>query len=213
MLQPFRYTAYNMIHLNFKQKITMRTFSGILFALFFWGTFSVSAQKSTIYNSNLKDFETAVSLYNAGQYASAKIVLDRVLSNSDYQEIQADCLYYTALCAIRERQPNAGSWMERFVSNYPTSTKKNQGYVELGHFYFQQGDYEKALMGYEKVDEMYLNANESEKYNFQKGYSFFIAKNKKLASAYFNKVLNTQYYGSQAKYYLGFMAYEGDDYM
>ena len=50
----------------------MRTLSGILFALFFWGTFSVSAQKSTIYNSNSKDFETAVSLYTAGQYASAK---------------------------------------------------------------------------------------------------------------------------------------------
>lgn len=212
MLQPFRYTAYNMIHLNFKQKITMRTFSGILFALFFWGTFSVSAQKSTIYNSNSKDFETAVSLYNAGQYASAKIVLDRVVSNSDNQEIQADCLYYTALCAIRERQPNAGSLMERFVSNYPTSTKKNQGYVELGHFYFQQGDYEKALTGYEKVDEMYLAVTESEKYNFQKGYSLFVAKNKKQSSAYLNKVLNTSTYGSQAKYYLGFMAYEGDDY-
>ena len=59
---------------------------------------------------------------------------------------------------------------------------------------------------------MYLGANESEKYNFQKGYSFFIAKNKKEASTYLNKVLDTPNYGSQAKYYLGFMAYEGDDY-
>ena len=55
----------------------MRTFSGILFALFFWGTFSVSAQKSTIYNSNSKDFETAVSLYNAGQKKKKKIVLEK----------------------------------------------------------------------------------------------------------------------------------------
>jgi TolA-binding protein len=201
-----------MIHLNFKQKITMRILSGILLALFLGGTFSVSAQKSTIYNSNLKDFETAVSLYNSGQYASARFVLDRLKTNSLSQEIQADWYYYTAMCAIRERQPNAGSLMERFVSDYPTSTRKNQACVEVGHFYFQQENYDKALFWYEKVDEMYLNANESEKYNFQKGYSFFIAKNKKLASAYFNKVLNTQYYGSQAKYYLGFMAYEGDDY-
>jgi TolA-binding protein len=27
-----------------------------------------------------------------------------------------------------------------------------------------------------------------------------------------NKVVNSAEYGSQAKYYLGFMAYEGDDY-
>ncbi|MEY4962852.1 MAG: hypothetical protein RLZZ323_171 [Bacteroidota bacterium] len=190
----------------------MRTLSGILFALFFWGTFSVSAQKSTIYNSNSKDFETAVSLYTAGQYASAKLVFDRVKINSVNQEVLSDCLYYTAMCAIRERQPSAGNLMERFILDYPTSTKRNQAYVELGHFYFQQENYEKALSWYEKVDEMYLGANETEKYNFQKGYSFFVAKDKKEASLYLNKVLNTSNYGSQAKYYLGFMAYEGDDY-
>lgn len=190
----------------------MRRLSGILFALLFWGTLSVLAQKSTIYTTNLKDFETAISLYNAGQYASAKFVFDRVKTNSASLEFQSDCLYYTAMCAIRERQPNAGSLMERFVLDYPTSTKKNQGCVEVAHFYFQQENYEKALSWYEKVDEMYLATNENDKYNFQKGYSFFIAKNKKQASTYLNKVLTTQNYGSQAKYYLGFMAYEGDDY-
>lgn len=190
----------------------MRRLSGILFALLFWGTLSVLAQKSTIYTTNLKDFETAISLYNAGQYASAKFVFDRVKTNSASLEFQSDCLYYTAMCAIRERQPNAGSLMERFVLDYPTSTKKNQGCVEVAHFYFQQENYEKALSWYEKVDEMYLATNENDKYNFQKGYSFFIAKNKKQASTYLNKVLTTQNYGSQTKYYLGFMAYEGDDY-
>ena len=190
----------------------MRILSGIFFTLFFCGTFSVSAQKSTIYNANLKDFETAVSLYNAGQYASARFVLDRVKTNSVSQELLSDCLYYYAMCAIRERQPNAGILMERFLSDYPTSTKKNQASVEIGHFNFLQEDYDKALVWYEKVDEMYLGVNESEKYYFQKGYSFFTTNNKKEASAYFNKVLNSQNYGSQAKYYLGFMAYQGDDY-
>ena len=190
----------------------MRILSGIIFALFFWGTFSVSAQKSTIYNSNLKDFETAVSLYNAGQFASASFVLDRLKNNNISQELRSDCLYYAAMCAIRERQPNAGIVLERFISDYPTSTKKNQACVEIGHFNFLQEDYEKAMTWYEKVDEMYLATNESEKYYFQKGYSFFKAKNIKEASTYLNKVLNSQNYGSQAKYYLGFMAYEGDDY-
>ena len=190
----------------------MRRLTGILFVLLFWGTFSVSAQKSTIYNSNSKDFETAVSLYNAGQYASAKLVFDRVKLSAVAQEIQSDCLYYTAMCAIRERQPNAGNLLDRFISEYPTSTKKNQACVEIGHFYFQQENYEKALSWYEKVDEMYLGTNESDKYSFQKGYSFFVSKNKKEATTYLNKVLKSPNYGSQAKYYLGFMAYEGDDY-
>lgn len=190
----------------------MRTLFRFLFTLFLWVTSLVSAQKSTIYNSNFKDLETAVSLYNAGQYASAKFVLNRINTNLVSQEIQSDCLYYTAMCTIRERQPNGGDLMERFIFENPTSTKKNQACVEIGHFYFQQENFEKALLWYDKVDEMYLGPSESEKYNFQKGYSFFVAKNKKLASTYLKKVLNTANYGSEAKYYLGFMAYEGDDY-
>jgi hypothetical protein len=41
-----------------------------------------------------------------------------------------------------------------------------------------------------------------------KGTVSLIRKNKK--TTYFNKVVNSQEYGSQTKYYLGFMAYEGD---
>src|SRR5690606_30703791 len=40
----------------------------------------------------------------------------------------------------------------------------------------------------------------------------FKAKRFEEAKTYFNKVSNSQEYGSQAKYYLGFIAYEGDDY-
>ena len=53
---------------------------------------------------------------------------------------------------------------------------------------------------------------ELEKFNFQKGYAYFTAKKKKEATTYFNKVQNSKEYGSQAKYYLGFMAYEEDNY-
>jgi hypothetical protein len=40
-----------------------------------------------------------------------------------------------------------------------------------------------------------------------KRYSFFNSKKKKEATTYFNRVVNSQEYGSQTKYYLGFMAY------
>jgi tetratricopeptide (TPR) repeat protein len=190
----------------------MRKLSTILVSLFFCVTLPIWAQKSTIYTQNVKDFDAAISLFNAKQYATAKLIFDRIKNTSTNEEVQADCSYYMAICAIRERQPNAGSLMERFILEYPTSTKKNQAYLELGHFYFQQENYDKALLWYEKVDVTYLSATENDKYNFQKGYSFFISKNIKDAFSSLNKVTNSSIYGSQAKYYLGFMAYEGDDY-
>ena len=40
----------------------------------------------------------------------------------------------------------------------------------------------------------------------------FHSSQKKQSKKYFNKIENSATYGSQAKYYLGFLAYQGDDY-
>jgi TolA-binding protein len=186
--------------------------SWLFFLLLFIQSYSISAQKSAIYTHDSKDFDKAVSLYNDDQCASAQLIFEKVKSVAVNEELKADCSFYIANCAIRTNQPNADLLMERFVADYPTSRKQNQAFIAVAHYYFQQGNYPQALEWFEKVDENNLSYSERDQYNFQKGYSFFNAKNKKEAIAYFNKVVNSSEYGSQAKYYLGFMAYEGDDY-
>ena len=190
----------------------MRKLSWLFFLLIFIRSFSVSAQKSAIYTHESKDFDKALSLYNDEQYASAQIIFDKVKSTTTNEELLSDCSYYIANCAIRTNQPGADNLMERFVADYPTSIKQNQAYIEVAQYYFIQGDYSQALQWFNKVDDSNLNYSDRDKFNFQKGYSFFSSKNKKDATIYFNKVINSAEYGSQAKYYLGFMAYEGDDY-
>ena len=172
----------------------------------------VSAQKSAIYTYDLKDFDKALALYNDKQYASAQLIFEHVKNNATTEEVQSDCAYYIANCAIRTNKANADALMEKFVNDYPTSTKQNQAYIEVAQFFFEQGNYPKALQWFDKVDESYMSKSDSDKFNFQKGYSYFSAKKKKEAVTYFNKVVNSPEFGSQAKYYLGFMAYEGDDY-
>jgi TolA-binding protein len=190
----------------------MRKLLNLFLAFFFVGTISVSAQKSMIYTHDLQEFNKAVGLFKDGQYASAQIIFEKVKSTTDDEEVKSDCAYYKAYCAIRLNQSNADSQMEKFVEEYPTSAKSNQAFIEVAHYYFEQGSYPQALQWFEKVDERQLTYTERDKFNFQKGYAFFSSKNKKEATTYFNKVVNSQEYGSQAKYYLGFMAYEGDDY-
>ncbi|KIO51304.1 tetratricopeptide repeat protein [Flavobacterium hibernum] len=173
---------------------------------------TVSAQKSAIYTYDLKDFDKALALYNDKQYASAQLIFEHVKNEAKTEEVQSDCAYYIANCAIRTNKANADALMEKFVNDYPTSTKQNQAYIEVAQFFFEQGNYPKALQWFDKVDESYMSKSDSDKFNFQKGYSYFNAKKKKEATTYFNKVVNSPVFGSQAKYYLGFMAYEGDDY-
>lgn len=182
-----------------------------LFPIIFFSTI-VSAQKSAIYTYDLKDFDKALALYNDKQYASAQLIFQAVKNNATTEEVQSDCAYYIANCAIRTNKPNADALMEKFVEDYPTSTKQNQAYIEVAQYFFEQGNYPKALFWFDKVDESYMGKSASDKFNFMKGYSYFSAKKKKEATTYFNKVVNSPEFGSQAKYYLGFMAYEGDDY-
>ncbi|MFH6987648.1 tetratricopeptide repeat protein [Flavobacterium collinsii] len=172
----------------------------------------VSAQKSAIYTYDLKDFDKALALYNDKQYASAQLIFEQVKNNATTEEVQSDCAYYIANCAIRTNKVNADALIEKFVNDYPTSTKQNQAYIEVAQYFFEQGNYPKALQWFDKVDESYMSKSDSDRFNFQKGYSYFNAKKKKEATTYFNKVVNSPDFGSQAKYYLGFMAYEGDDY-
>jgi TolA-binding protein len=190
----------------------MRKRTRLASLLFFAGITAISAQKSAIYTHKGKEFDRALELYNDSQYQSAQIIFDQVKAGAESTEVKADCAYYSANCAIRLEQPNADEKMEDFVESYPTSTKQNQAYIEVAHYYFDQGKYPQAMQWFDKVDESSLSADEKNKFAFQRGYSLFSAGKKKEATPYFNQVLNSKEYGSQAKYYLGFMAYETDDY-
>src|SRR5690606_17502137 len=178
----------------------------------FIGFASLQAQQSTIYTSETSDFNKAVMLYKEKNYQASQILFEKVKNNTNNAEIQSDCTYYIANCAIRLEQLGAGSLMEKFVEDYPTSTKQNNAFFEVGEYYFEQGSYAESLAWFERVNEEILSAEDLEKYNFQKGYTFFQAKDKKQAEKYFTRVLNSPTFGSQAKYYLGYLAYEGDDY-
>ena len=174
----------------------MRKFSWGYFLSFFLLTALVSAQKSTIYTNDLKDFYRAVSLFKGQQYASAQLIFNKIKENAATEELKSDCAYYAANCAIRTNQANADELMEKFVSDYPTSVKQNQAYIEVAHYHFNQGNYPQALQWFDKVDESSLSRADQDQFNFQKGYSFFNAQKKKEATTYFNKVVNSAEYGS-----------------
>src|SRR5690625_3987560 len=110
------------------------------------------------------------------------------------------------------QQPNADRLIEDLVTNYPTSLKRNGAYLNVANYYFDSGNYANARNWYNKVEERNLQGKELNRYNFNTAYSYFKAKRYNEAKKYFSRVVNTQEYGSEATYYLGFIAYEGEDY-
>jgi len=174
--------------------------------------FSGFAQESKIYTHDQKEYQQALALYNNKQYQAAQTIFERVKTNSSDEETQANSTYYVANAAIRLNQLGADRLMEDFVANYPTSTKRNSAFLDVADYYFETGKYPYALKWYKKVDQGVLSRKEKERFNFNTGYALFSGKNSREAERYFNKVITSEQYGSQAKYYLGYIAYQNDDY-
>ncbi|MBT8261723.1 MAG: tetratricopeptide repeat protein [Bacteroidia bacterium] len=184
----------------------------IITAFFVCFSFSVLSQQTAIFTNDLEAFNKAIELYNNEQFLAAQSLFDRVKNQVNDETIKGDCAYYIANCAVRLNQQNADQLMESFVEEFPTSIKRNDAYINVANFYFENGRYSYARKWYDKVDETSLGRSERERFNFNNGYAYFKNKRYNEARKYFNRVSDSQKYGSQAKYYLGFIAYEGDEY-
>ena len=148
----------------------MRRVSMLVVLLFVAGMSTVLAQQSAIYTHALTDFDKAILLLKDKQYHSAQILFERIEQDNKEQYVQEECAFYIGICAIHLNQNNADELMEKFVADYPTSSKQNQAYIEVAQYYFEQGKFPQALQYFDKVDENTLTYEETEKFNFQKGY-------------------------------------------
>lgn len=184
----------------------------IAFFLFLLIQTSLFSQQSLVYTSDLVTFNKALELYNNQQFIAAQSLFSIVKKNSEDESIQGDCAYYIANCAVRLNQQNADTLMEEFVSEYPLSLKRNDAYMNVANYYFENGKYSFARKWYDKLDEGSIPSREQDRFYFNNGYTYFKNKRYEEATKYFNRVSTSKKYGSQAKYYLGFIAYEGDDY-
>lgn len=173
---------------------------------------SSMAQQSAIYLNQNPEYHKAVQLFKEKQFQAAQILFERVKNSVQSEEIISDCEYFIANCAIKTNQQDADALMESFIENHPTSTKRNLAYFEVAQYYFAEGNYTQSLKWYENIYEPELADSDIDKANFQRGYANFSIKKNKDASNYLIKVSHSAEYGNQAKYYLGYLAYEGDNY-
>ena len=184
----------------------------LVFALALISNYCVFAQQSATYTSDLVEYQKALLLYNSKQYLAAQSLFDKIEDTAKDEVIKSDCAYYIANCAIRLNQQNADDLIQGFVNNYPTSTKRNTAFMDVANYYFENARFSYARKWYDKVEEDALARSERDKFYFNYGYSFYVTNNVQGAKKYLTRVENSEQYGSQAKYYIGFMAYEGDDY-
>jgi len=184
----------------------------LLIIFIFFLTVHSFSQQTEVYTNDLVDFNSAYELYSNQQYLAAQTLFLEVIKKPTTKNIKSNCSYYIAIIAIKLNQQNADYLMEQFVEEHPTSIKRNSAYINVADYYFGNSKFSQARKWYDKVDEFSLSVKEKEKFYFNNAYAFFKTKQNAEAKKYFNRLSTSEKYGSQAKYYLGYIAYEGDQY-
>lgn len=173
---------------------------------------TLHSQQSANYTNQLTQFQEALVLYNSSQYEASSQLFNTLLHQGVDGVIASDCNYYAANCAIRLNKIGAEQLIFDFVKTYPESNKSSYAYVDVANFKFDSGNYKEALEWYKKVNQNMLSGNDREQYYFNFAYALYITGNSKQAKRYFTRVKDSNLYGEQAIYYIGYMAYQGDDY-
>ena len=191
----------------------MKHNKNLFVALFLFVSVTSFAQMSDIYTNTLKEYNHAVDLYNNRDFVASKHLFNKLKSTFEKSsELKANCEYYEAFCAIQLGDQRGDQMMRDFVERNPTSTKQNTAFIEVGDYYFKNANYPYALKWYNRVETRNLSISQEEDFNFKYAYGLFAVRSYKRAKEYFQKLLTSQEYGSQAKYYYGFIAYQDDDY-
>ena len=143
--------------------------------------FQSLSQQTAVFTNDLAEYNKAIELYTNNQFLASQALFSRLKERTTDVTVQGDCAYYIANCAVRLNQQDADVLMESFVKEYPTSTKKNEAFINVANYYFENGKFSYARKWYDKVEESSLSGVALERFNFNNAYAYF--KNKRYEEA------------------------------
>jgi tetratricopeptide (TPR) repeat protein len=174
----------------------------------------VSAQDVLSQRQHLRLYERGMELFVLGNYGGAIHQFKEYLKTpvADATRI-ADAQYYAGMCAVRLYQPEGEKQLELFAERNPTHPQATLATFELGKFFYQEKQYEKAATYFGRVNLTSLAAEQQLEMRFKWGYALFNLRKLKEANQQFAFVKNQGgQYGPAASYYAGFISYQEKDF-
>lgn len=171
-----------------------------------------------------RTYHSAVDLMSKGKYVAAAeqfrlVETSRLKTTtqpqfeSDISLVKENSQYYEAYCALNLNNDDAESMFLRFIKEHPENPLTKLAYFQIGKSYFKQGNYEKTLEWFEKVQANDLNGHDNTEYKFRKGYAYFSLGNFKDAQMLFAEVkAKKTEFTEDATYYFAYIAYLNKDY-
>lgn len=193
-----------------------RRFSIFLFSILY--SFSIGyTQKTEILQKGNSLYKEGVELFALEKYSAAFSVFSAMIDHyKDYPDRLdvADAYYYRGLCGIKLYNNDADALLLDFIHRYPSNSKVNTAYFQVGNFYSSNKQYSRAQKMYERTDIAKLNHLDAAEYYYKLGYCYFQDTNIPKAKTCFAQVKNFQEskYAIPATYYYAHILYEESSY-
>lgn len=185
----------------------------LLIVVVLMATLPAVAQENSIQQDPDLLLKRATSLYKRGLYSDAQPLLKKRLNQigyfnaTEHQLSLQDAAYYYIVCAFKLNQPDAVSRAEDYIKNSSSSARSQMMSYQLGHFYYQNNQFQKAIPYYETANIDNLSNQEIARAKFEQAYCYFNLKQLDKAYPLFNAVKNirNEYY-LPANYYTGYIS-------
>jgi TolA-binding protein len=187
----------------------MNLWKGILSCFLLSAALALQAQQTTVYTEANQAYHRGVDFFNRHIYGLAQkefktaIELLRPVNEPEWKAIKTDAELYQAKCAVRLDQPEAEKLTLDFLREHSPSPVASQAALEIGDYYFDKKEYDRALTYYDMAPD--ATGGTGDEIRFKRGYSYFVTKQFGRAKAEFAPLTTNT--GSKwnipANYYMG----------
>ncbi|WP_207428662.1 tetratricopeptide repeat protein [Pedobacter sp. SYSU D00535] len=183
----------------------------------------LQAQQTEWFKLN-EAYKSGIELFHKKKYTAASEQFSRVedyhiipssqpVDTRQVSLLKENAQFYQAVCALELGNQNAENLFLRFIREYPVSANTKSAYFQLGKFYFDKKNYDKAVEWFNQIDANTLTAKESDEYRFKLAYSYFTQKKYTEAEPLFNKLKDEKgEFAEDAIYYYAYLNYLDADY-
>jgi tetratricopeptide (TPR) repeat protein len=176
------------------------------------------AQNTIAYTDPESYYHKGVELFQKKVYAPSREEFKhyiqstkKSLNENEFNLTNAE--YYAALAGLYVKAPDADIEIERFVVNHSDHPKAKVIYGDLGNYFFDQGDYNRAIQYLERAVNANPNSISGLEYKYKLAISYYQTNSYDKALPLFNEVKSVASdYSIHAYYYSGVINYKNANY-
>ncbi|MFN3850610.1 MAG: tetratricopeptide repeat protein [Spirosomataceae bacterium] len=178
---------------------------------------SLFAQNTLNYTDAELHYRNGIELFEKKAYTAAREEFQtyiqktgKSIHSNDFNLSNAE--YYSALSGLYTKAQDAEIELDRFVINNSQHPKAKVIYGDLAQYFYDQGDYEKAITYYERAIENTGDELKMYEYRYKLGMSYYQMKQPKNALPQFNFVKGSiSEFAVHASYYAGVINFQNEN--